>query len=175
MRRTAILGVLLLPLAVALAGCGRTAHSRPSPAAGGASGPPVASAAAGADQDALLKFAHCMREHGMTWFPVPSGPGEEQPVDLPPGVSAESFEAAQQACREFAQEIVKGPVTNAASTGNLRLMAQCMRENGVAGFPDPDADGSLMVDADKLSVKTDSPVFQAAEKACRQYQAEETR
>lgn len=47
--------------------------------------------------------------------------------------------------------------------------SQCMRANGVSGFPDPDASGALTIDgvANGSSVDTRSVVFQQAISACK--------
>jgi hypothetical protein len=45
--------------------------------------------------------------------------------------------------------------------------AQCMRENGVTKFPDPDEDGGLGVDLNELGV--DQAKFEAADNKCKHY------
>jgi len=47
--------------------------------------------------------------------------------------------------------------------------AECMRDNGVSGFPDPDASGALTIEtvANGTSIDTDSPQFQRAISACK--------
>lgn len=47
--------------------------------------------------------------------------------------------------------------------------SQCMRDNGVSQFPDPDASGALTIDAvaNGMSVDTNSATFQQALSACR--------
>jgi hypothetical protein len=170
MRVAAVLGVVL-SLTVVMAGCGKGPWSDP-PAAGQSGEPlgnPVAAASGGAVSDALLMFTECMRQNGMPWFQDAPAPGREQNFDLPSGVKKEDFEAAQQACRQSAQGIAKLPLPNPAEVESLLRLAKCMRENGVPDYPDPGADGSLMLDGDKLSVKTKSETFKAAEKACEQY------
>jgi hypothetical protein len=48
----------------------------------------------------------------------------------------------------------------------LLRYARCMREHGVADFPDPDAEGNFRAQAGSTNPKT--PVFQRAMQACRQ-------
>jgi hypothetical protein len=50
--------------------------------------------------------------------------------------------------------------------------AQCMRDNGVRNFPDPDASGTLTIEtvANGTSIDTDSPAFQRAIAACKDLQ-----
>ncbi|GAA5033040.1 hypothetical protein GCM10023317_84660 [Actinopolymorpha pittospori] len=46
--------------------------------------------------------------------------------------------------------------------------SQCMRENGVKEFPDPDGEGRLTLRARRgSSLDPDSPTFKAAQEACR--------
>ena len=46
-------------------------------------------------------------------------------------------------------------------------MAQCMRDNGVPTFPDPDADGNMHLDRDKVGTGPGEPAFDKADQACR--------
>lgn len=105
----------------------------------------------------------------MAWFPDPPEDGTEQGFDLPPDVTEKDFEAAQEACRQFAQDLVKVAKADAAEVARLQQLAGCMRAHGVSGFPNPSADGSLLLDEAKLGVKTNSSAFKNAEKACAQY------
>jgi hypothetical protein len=47
--------------------------------------------------------------------------------------------------------------------------AECMRNNGVSAFPDPDASGELTIDgiANGSSVNTNAPAFKQAISACK--------
>lgn len=49
--------------------------------------------------------------------------------------------------------------------------SQCMRDNGVAAFPDPDTSGELTIDAvaNGTSLDTDSAGFRKAVSACRDF------
>lgn len=55
----------------------------------------------GNQSDVALKFARCMRAHGVPKFPDPTG--DAAGVQLPPGVDANSpqFQAAQRACQSI--------------------------------------------------------------------------
>jgi hypothetical protein len=50
--------------------------------------------------------------------------------------------------------------------------AQCMRENGVSQFPDPDASGNLTIDAvvNGSSIDPDGPTWKQAIEACKNLQ-----
>jgi hypothetical protein len=51
-----------------------------------------------------------------------------------------------------------------AGEPDLLAFAQCMRDNGIAAFPDPGPDGDLFLDG--TGIDPESPDFQAAEEAC---------
>jgi hypothetical protein len=59
--------------------------------------------------------------------------------------------------------------TTAANQGKAVKFAQCMRENGVSQFPDPDASGQLTIDGvlNGSSIDPDSPTWNAAIDACK--------
>jgi hypothetical protein len=54
---------------------------------------------------------------------------------------------------------------SSSSTGPIAY-AQCMRDHGVPGFPDPDSDGHFAVNANELGIPPGSPQFDAAQRAC---------
>ena len=55
-------------------------------------------------------------------------------------------------------------VTSADKVEAARAYAQCIRDNGVPDFPDPDADGRLRGVAHE---QQDDPTFRAAMETCR--------
>jgi hypothetical protein len=95
--------------------------------------------AASAQGDGALAFSHCMRSHGVSTFADPSGNGElakETPAQL--GVSRTRFETAQGACQRLLPNA--GQPTPAAlqrSWRDFRIFAHCMRDHGIAVWPDP--------------------------------------
>jgi hypothetical protein len=62
-----------------------------------------------------------------------------------------------------------GGNTTAATREQAVQFAACMRNNGVAAFPDPDASGNLTIDqvANGSSLDTNSAVFKRAMSACK--------
>lgn len=74
--------------------------------------------------------------------------------------------AAQHACRKL---LPKGglpaPTQSqiAKRTAQLLVFATCMRAHGITKFPDPSANGSLLIPS---SIDPRSSQFQAAQKAC---------
>jgi hypothetical protein len=105
---------------VVIAACGSSRH----PAGAGASSGP------------LLRYAQCMRAHGVPNFPDPSATGG---LAIPNGINAESpaFKSAEQACASLAGS--SGGTVGSSESRNLQLvaLARCMRARGVPDFPDP--------------------------------------
>lgn len=88
-----------------------------------------------------LKFADCMRSHGVPNFPDP-GPGGGIQIGAGSGVSPGSpaFQSAQNACAKLLPG--GGPPRSPASESQklaMLKMSQCMRKHGLATFPDPTA------------------------------------
>jgi hypothetical protein len=65
-----------------------------------------------------------------------------------------------------------GGKTTAANQEKAVKFAECMRENGVSEFPDPDASGRLTVDGvvNGSSIDPDGPVWQGAIDTCKDLQ-----
>jgi hypothetical protein len=108
--------------ALALSACGSSASS--SSASGGS---------------APIKFANCMRSHGVSNFPDPGAGGGIQ-LNSSSGIDPRSpaFQDAQKACSSLLPGggPLRGPVSETRKLAMLRL-AQCMRRHGLTTFPDP--------------------------------------
>jgi hypothetical protein len=135
-----------------------------------------ASPSASRDQqmrDAQLKFARCMREHGIEMpDPKPGQHGMELRVRA--GTSPEKVGAADKACRKYMDKFKPPPMSEAqqkrfrdAALANAR----CMREHGI-DIPDPTfgADGTATIKIGKGAgggrLDPEDPRFQKAQKAC---------
>jgi hypothetical protein len=140
----ALLGILAL-----LTACGSSSSDK--------------TASAADPQQAALAFAQCMRNNGVPGFPDPDadgrfrGLGHEQQGDP-------KFRAAQEACRELAPGGEHEKLGDPAFVEQMREFAQCMRDNGLPDFPDPDADGRLRGVGHE---QQGNPKFQAAMETCR--------
>jgi hypothetical protein len=162
---------LALGLLMTLAGC---AAETGGDGVATAAGTPAASSTATAtarpdDGDAPLKFAQCMREHGMSWFPDPQPGAGGLQIKVPAGQDKSKVDAAMAACKKF---LPNGGVPDRLDPAQLeqaRQMSQCMRDHGITNFPDPDADGRMQLDGEKLGTGPGQPKFDAAEKACAQF------
>ncbi len=92
-------------------------------------------------QDAL-RFARCMRSHGVSNFPDPTSPGADKEFLLGqiPGVNRQSpaFQSAQTACKHLLPG--GGPGSRDATAkvmAHLLHISRCLRAHGLTGFPDP--------------------------------------
>jgi hypothetical protein len=152
---------LLLALA---AGCGSGGDDGPGVASVG--GTPTPSASAGEPDrgdmaEQALKFAQCMREHGVD-MPDPEidGGAIRQRINAKPG---EDVQAAQEACKEFAPSGPGGGKDDPQMRERMLAHAQCMRDNGVESFPDPDPEQhGIRIDG-KIA---GDPDFEKAQQAC---------
>ena len=158
-----------LALMFALAGCGKSDNGGDKVAS--VSGTASASASTSAtlspaeEQERALKFAQCMREHGVDMpDPVMEDGKIRIQVNAKPGTDVD---AAQAACKQYAPN--GGPGSGNIDPQMQQQMlkyAQCMRDNGVEKFPDPDPNqGGMRIDGDMAS----DPDFEKAQKACEQY------
>jgi hypothetical protein len=75
-------------------------------------------------------------------------------------------------CSDAAGENDSAGNSNAASREPAVKFAQCMRDNGVSEFPDPDASGELTIDGvlNGSSLDPSAPAWKAAIEACRDLQ-----
>jgi len=173
--RTRTVLALGLMLALAPAGCAGNADDDGDLVATARSGAPTTAGSTGSstdpdpDSDAPLKYAQCMRGHGMTWFPDPQPGGGPVRITTPKGLDPKKMEAAQNACRRYAPNGGDKPKIDPAQVEQARQMAKCMRANGVPNFPDPNADGGIGFDRGKLGTGPGEPAFDKAEQICDRY------
>ncbi|QYC44414.1 hypothetical protein Nocox_34240 [Nonomuraea coxensis DSM 45129] len=116
-------------------------------------------------QDKGIKYAQCMREHGID-MPDPE-PGKGVTMRIGPGTPKEKVEQAEQECKQWA------PAGRAEGGGDpkraeaLRKVAQCMRDNGVEKYPDPDG-GMMRITRDV----GEDPDFKSAQEKCQKEMGE---
>lgn len=140
----------------------------------------------GADADdvdteaAMLAFAQCMRDEGVDFAdPVrgddgqlrfaPPGGGGDGGAGGGGGGDADGLAAARDACADLLEGVdAIGPGSGSApeiDTDGFLAFAECMRDNGVADFPDPTSDGRPDFDA-MQELDRDSDAFQTASEFC---------
>lgn len=144
---------------IASAGGDSTADSDASAGAGGEGGE------GGGDREQMLKFTACLREHGLEVQDPAPGEGLRLQFGGPDGpqVDRETVDEAMQACQEYAPQGQMGGGNPEMREAMLK-MAECMRENGVEEFPDPEPGQMGM----QITPETgEDPQFEAAQEACR--------
>lgn len=154
MRAGALLAILAGVMVLA-AGCGGSSSSSTSQE-------PSADAA----DAAALKYANCMRSHGITNFPEPNSQGQPQsgpPIDI----GSPQYLAAEKACARYG--VGGGNASPGVSTQVMQELLKyvaCMRSHGVPDMPDPNSNGTLTLPTSG-SANASSPQFQSAEQACQ--------
>lgn len=78
-----------------------------------------------------IRFADCMRAHGVTNFPDP-GASRETPVMRSP-----AFQSAQKACQHLLGGGLGSGPPSAQARAQLLQISECMRRHGISHFPDP--------------------------------------
>jgi len=116
--------VLAALTGVAIAGCGSGGNSSPH-------------AVLSAASTQAVRYANCMRAHGVPNFPDPSGSGQ---IEINSGLNPNSpaFETAAKACAKL--QPGGGPAfPHLSESRKLAALhfAKCMRAHGVPNFPDP--------------------------------------
>jgi hypothetical protein len=138
-------------------GCGGNTGSGVATAGSGGptttqAGPPPSSNT----QDRLLQYAQCLRQHGVQ---VPD-PGQGKNVQVTV-TNQPQAKAAAEACQQYAVGADNG-AKSSADIAQERAYASCMRQHGVASFPDPDPNNGLVVPKTVLN----SPNYPAADRQC---------
>ena len=83
------------------------------------------------------------------------------------GVFAMAVALAMVGCASATDPAASGSSPSGSVTSDAEAMlafSECMRDNGVSNFPDPEEDGEIYLS--KGEFDTDSPAFKAAEEAC---------
>jgi hypothetical protein len=165
-RRTGLTVSALLAIVLLAPACAGGSNG-PDVAGQGASSTPGASPSG--DPDGGLAYAKCMREHGISDFPDPQPGGglggAVRGSDLDP--NNPQFKAADEACKS----LLPSPPSNEDQEqefADMLAYAKCMREHGIADFPDPKPGEGIVIPAAAQGTDLDpnNPQFQAANKAC---------
>ncbi len=153
---------------------------------GGGSATPSPTAMSDSDILAIGREAvECFRDNGVPTIPDPILEGGR--LTFPDGVEAQIeaqypqqvLDAAQQACQHIIDRLPQPAVGGEPNTEDAnplgpeeiearRRFAECMRENGVPDWPDPQADGSWP-GTGPLATEGKSPRITAGFDACREY------
>jgi hypothetical protein len=166
MRRTnGRVGVLLpLLLAVLLAGCTGSGDDDGIATAGGDA---TETEEPGSEEELTeeeiyeqqLAFAACLREHGVDV----EDPALGEPFTIQG--RGEELEPAMEACQHLRPQGGPGQGPDDPEVRERMLeFAQCMRDNGVESFPDPQSGGGLQIGPEQA----DDPQFEAAQETCNE-------
>ena len=122
-----------------------------------------------------LRYAGCMRSHGLTDFPDPTAGSNGLPsfsLDASPTSDLDpqkpQYQAAQKACKNDLPNL--GPTTPAEkATANAAAVtyAECMRSHGEPDFPDPNGQGIIQIKNATGILDPNSPQYLQAAKACQ--------
>ncbi|MGN6167199.1 MAG: hypothetical protein ACTHQQ_03385 [Solirubrobacteraceae bacterium] len=148
--RSLWLGCAEVSCSAAIAACGSSGASH----AGGSR-----------DYASFLRFANCMRSHGVPNFPDPGGGGGGVHIGPGSGINPASpaFQSAMATCKKMLPG--GGPkATELTESQKLQALrfARCMRAHGVSNFPDP----NFANPPAQALPDPNSPVAQRAIKAC---------
>jgi hypothetical protein len=124
------------------------------------------------ERSALLAVARCMRTNGYPAFPDPV---EDEHGGWGFPASAQDHRKAPAACTQLVRRAKSGgnrgedaKQLSAADVAKARSFARCMREQGLADWPDPDASGTFNLPA-RFHTPNAKRLLLAQERACRQY------
>lgn len=158
--------VMVTAAALVVAGCDSSSSptvaggTSTTSAASGAAGGAGAAGRSGSNTNAL-KFAQCLRSHGVPDFPDPSSDGQ---LTIPPDDrNTPAFARASKACQTLMPGAGGAEQTSDMSRAQALKLAKCIRAHGFPSFPDPDASGAIPPN----SVDVNSPKFKSALHACQ--------
>ncbi len=98
--------------------------------------------------DQAVKFAECMRKNGVKEFPDPDASGALTIDAIINGSSLDpnsaTWKKAISACKDLQPPGFTGSTRGPEQQSAGLKFAQCIRDNGVKDFPDPDPNGPLI-------------------------------
>lgn len=158
-----------LTLALGLTACGEQGGEEQVATAGGR--PSATSTATGGGAkpgdfyEGSLRYAQCMREHGVD-MPDPSNEeGGGISIMVPKGTDKAKVEAADKACKQYLPNGGVPEKLDPQALERARQMSKCVREHGFPDFPDPDENGGIRFEAGSGFDPKD-PKLMEAQKAC---------
>ena len=132
-----------LGLAVLAAGCGGS-NAPGVPGAGSHNSNHTRASSSHGAIAQLLAYARCMRSHGISDFPDPTTTGGGISISQHGGPGSDlnpqslAYRSAQQSCGHLLPAGGHGSAQPTAhDTAQMLHVSQCMRQHGIAGFPDP--------------------------------------
>lgn len=146
LRPTAALALVAL-LGLIAASCGSSASSETGAnSTANATGTGAVANNSASGQEKAVKFAECVRAHGVPHFPDPNAKGE---FVFGIDVTLAVWGSAVNACKALEPPgALSAKRTAKQQSASLRF-AECVREHGVKDFPDP-ANGQPLIDTTKI-------------------------
>ncbi len=179
MRRTLRLLAGLALITLISAGCSNTPAETGTGSSGGSSaattaaGATTATTATATTHDQAVKFAECMRANGVREFPDPNASGELTIDAIANGSSVDTSSAAWNraisACQDLEPPGFTGGKRIPEQQKAALQFAECIRDNGVKDFPDPDPYGPL-IDTNRIPSMARNggrSILRAAMQKCR--------
>lgn len=148
---------LVLPfVVVGVTACGGQRDDGVATAGGGTTSPSATGPAPATDRaERQRQYTECLRQHGVE---VPDAE-QGKDVEVSRANEAAAKEAAK-ACRRYAPD--SGAAMAGSDVATMREYASCMRDNGVAEFPDPNPDGTMTI---PKSIR-DTANYESADRTC---------
>lgn len=115
-----------------------------------------------------VKYADCMRSHGVPTFPDPNSQrSSAAPQTTPADELAPAYKSAQSACAKLrpGAKALPGAISS-TQKASMIANARCIRRHGVPDFPDPRFGPSGGVEIAALGKEASSPAFVRAVKTC---------
>jgi hypothetical protein len=179
------LGGISVPVAttvIALAACSSGASTPQVASLGGGNSASSGSGSSPAPQltgnptQLMDKWATCMRSHGYPSLADPTIDANKViHIIIPPGITGNVTQVYENSsayvpCNPYlvaASTALRGdhPVER-PDTAKLEKFSQCMRTNGIQGFPDPSANGLQFTPSPGTDLDPENPTFQHAQKKC---------
>jgi hypothetical protein len=144
------------------AGCGSNAPSE----SGTASGAGTGGSKKPTDRDQAVKFAECVRAHGVSDFPDPNAKND---FEYGVSVSAAVWKKAIDACKELQPPGTFSSKRSPKQQSASLKFADCIRRNGVKDFPDP-VNGEPLVNTYRIpssATEAGMTILNAAMQKCR--------
>ena len=151
-----------------IAACGSSTHSSGAGGSGTSTAGASTGTAAATGNSKLVKYADCMRSHGVPNFPDPEDGGYPLRTS---GINMQSpaFQSARKACAKLQPGGSKEPAPiTGAQVSQMAKKARCIRTHGFPNFPDPTlaSGGHLFTDNPGAGWNPEAPAAITARKAC---------
>jgi hypothetical protein len=120
-------------------------------------------------QEAALKHAKCLRDHGLD-VPDPKFDGGRVTMEMRADQNTDpaKVERAQKECEHILEDAPRpeiSPEQEAKARDQALAHAKCMREHGI-DFPDPEIDGGRIRQRVGGDINPEDPKFQQASEEC---------